>query len=60
MTALMARDLGEIMASQLAKGPGEERNGNGRQTARGQLIQSKDMELLAISPPPASSREHGC
>lgn len=56
----MAQDLREITASQLAKGLGEERNGNGRQTAQGQLIQSKDMDMLAISPPPASSREHGC
>lgn len=60
ITALMARDLGEIMASHLAKGLGEERNGNGWQTARGQSIQSKDMDVLAVSPPPAPSRKHGC
>lgn len=54
ITALMARDLGEILASHLAKGLGEERNGNDRQTARGQLRQSKDMDVRAVSPPPAS------
>lgn len=55
ITALMARDLGEIVASRLAKGLGEERHGNDRQTARGQLRQSKDMDVvIAVSPPPAS------
>lgn len=48
------------MASHLAEGLGEERNGNGRQTARGQLIQSKDMDVLAVSLPPVPSRKHGC
>lgn len=57
------------MASHLAKGLGEERNGNDQQTARGQLRQSKendqqtawgqlrqskDMDVRAVSPPPAS------
>lgn len=60
LTALMARDLREVMASRMAKGLREERNGHGRQTARGQSIQSKDMDVLAAPPPPASAREHGC
>lgn len=42
----------------MVKNKGGEKNGNDQQTAQCQLIQSKDMDVLAVFPPPSHSRKH--